>query len=124
MEGPDLLLPPDLPLPLSLVIHELATNTTKYGSLSVNAGTVAIHWQVMDSRNLEWKEGGGPVVLTPTRKGFGSVLIERAFPSKADPEAVQISAPKDWSLRSRSRRNRDGYRAFRNMGPVLMGRFL
>ncbi len=84
VSGPDVPLPPDLALPLSLVLHELATNATKYGSLHVEQGTIAIDWTEKEGRiDLCWREAGGPPVAAPTRKGFGSVLIERAFPSKA-----------------------------------------
>jgi len=85
VSGPDVTLPPDLALPLSLVLHELATNATKYGSLHVESGSVAIDWTEIDGRiDLCWREDGGPSVSQPTRKGFGSVLIERAFPSNAN----------------------------------------
>ncbi|PDS99414.1 histidine kinase [Rhizobium sp. S9] len=84
LDGPDVVLPADTALPLSLVIHELATNATKYGSLGSENGTVTIEWKHDDGRVLLlWTEAGGPPVSTPTKKGFGSVLIERAFPSKA-----------------------------------------
>ncbi len=77
----------DVALPLSLVIHELATNATKYGSLGSQQGRVEVQWKC-DGRNviLDWTESGGPRVSAPTRRGFGSVLIERAFPSKARAE--------------------------------------
>lgn len=82
--GPDVVLPADIALPLSLVIHELATNATKYGSLGSEDGTVAIEWKQEDGRvRLLWTESGGPPVSAPTKRGFGSVLIERAFPAKA-----------------------------------------
>lgn len=84
LTGPAVMLPPDLTLPLSLVIHELATNAIKYGSLSSEHGTVAIEWRLEGNRVfLNWREGGGPPVSAPSRKGFGSVLIERAFPGVA-----------------------------------------
>ncbi|WP_064692812.1 sensor histidine kinase [Rhizobium aegyptiacum] len=84
LDGPDLVLPADTALPLSLVIHELATNATKYGSLGSENGTVSIEWKHGDGRvHLLWTEAGGPPVSMPAKKGFGSVLIERAFPSKA-----------------------------------------
>ncbi|WP_430252246.1 sensor histidine kinase [Neorhizobium sp. DAR64860/K0K1] len=84
-EGPDLVLSPELALPLSLVIHELATNATKYGSLSQNAGMVSIEWSRDGATGVRliWRETGGPPVEPPSKKGFGSVLIERAFPAPA-----------------------------------------
>jgi two-component sensor histidine kinase len=84
VEGPDVVLSPDLALPLSLVIHELATNATKYGSLSQEAGHVSIAWEhKADMVRLIWQEMGGPHVTPPSKTGFGSVLIERAFPVTA-----------------------------------------
>jgi two-component sensor histidine kinase len=84
LDGPAVPLPADLALPLSLVIHELATNATKYGSLGSEGGRVSIEWTHGNARlYLLWTETGGPPVSPPTRKGFGSVLIERAFPAGA-----------------------------------------
>jgi two-component sensor histidine kinase len=84
LDGPAVFLPPDAALPLSLVIHELATNATKYGSLRSEHGKVEIKWRRDGSDIvLTWSESGGPPVSEPTRKGFGSVLIERAFPAAA-----------------------------------------
>ncbi|MGV4796895.1 sensor histidine kinase [Rhizobium sp. F40D2] len=88
LDGPDVVLPADIALPLSLVLHELATNATKYGSLGSEQGTVAIAWKHDDGRvRLVWTEAGGPPVSTPTKKGFGSILIERAFSSKAQAQS-------------------------------------
>jgi two-component sensor histidine kinase len=85
MQGPDVVLAPDAALPLSLVIHELATNATKYGSLGVESGSVAISWREENgSVLLDWVEAGGPPATAPARNGFGSVLIDRAFPNAAD----------------------------------------
>ncbi len=84
LDGPEVVLPADIALPLSLVVHELATNATKYGSLGSEYGTVTIEWKQDDGRVLlVWTEADGPPVSTPTKKGFGSILIERAFPAKA-----------------------------------------
>jgi two-component sensor histidine kinase len=85
IDGPEVVLTPELALPLSLVIHELATNATKYGSLSQNAGMVSIEWSRDDATRVRviWRETGGPPVTPPLKKGFGSVLIERAFPAPA-----------------------------------------
>ncbi len=84
LEGPDVLLRGDLVLALSLVIHELSTNAAKYGALSVDTGRVSVSWTISDSRvSITWRESGGPCVSEPEGKGFGSVLIERAFPGAA-----------------------------------------
>jgi two-component sensor histidine kinase len=84
LDGPDVPLPADLALPLSLVVHELATNATKHGSLGSETGQLSIEWTHGGARlYLLWTETGGPLVSPPTRKGFGSILIERAFPARA-----------------------------------------
>jgi chemotaxis family two-component system sensor kinase Cph1 len=81
LHGPNLVLTPKSALSLSLAIHELATNAAKYGSLSHPAGRIAVSWMIADQGgvNLAWIETGGPSVKTPTRRGFGSTLIERAL---------------------------------------------
>lgn len=70
-------------LGLSLAIHELATNAIKYGALSVPDGQVDIEWLVGSDKTLrfEWRESGGPPVMTGDRKGFGSRLTERIVPA-------------------------------------------
>jgi PAS domain S-box-containing protein len=66
---------------LAVVIHELATNATKYGALSVPAGRVSIRWVVHnDEFSLSWIERGGPATTTPASSGFGSQLIRAALP--------------------------------------------
>ena len=86
---------------MALVVHELVTNSTKYGSLSNQAGRVAIDW----TRNangdlvLDWRESGGPPVTAPTRKGFGTTIIDRSVPYdlggsasiEYDPDGVRAS---------------------------------
>ena len=67
-----------------MALHELCTNAAKYGALLNPEGTVSIVWQVTgngaESRlKLWWNEKGGPTVTPPTRKGFGSRLIEKAL---------------------------------------------
>ncbi len=66
-------------LGLSLAIHELATNATKYGALSIPDGRIEISWSVGEDGTLsfEWVEIGGPPVTVPGRRGFGSRLTER-----------------------------------------------
>jgi PAS domain S-box-containing protein len=67
-------------LALSLAIHELTTNAIKYGALSSPAGRISIAWSIAHPTGtftLEWTEAGGPPVAMPTRRGFGSFLLER-----------------------------------------------
>jgi len=82
--GPDLNLGPSAALALSLALHELGTNATKYGALSVPEGRVEITWEAVEGSegshfHFRWQERGGPRVTPPTRKGFGSRLIERGL---------------------------------------------
>ena len=78
--GPDLALQPKTAVSLALALHELATNAVKYGALSTPAGRVELRWQVDAGRlRLMWCERGGPPVVPPTRRGFGSRMIERGL---------------------------------------------
>ena len=63
----------------AMVIHELLTNSLKYGALSVPEGQVALRWRVEPGPQvlLEWSETGGPPVVPPEREGFGSQLLRR-----------------------------------------------
>lgn len=80
LEGPDLLLPPKVAVSLAMAVHELATNATKYGSLSQEGGSVSIKWSSDGERlRLDWKEHGGPPVSQPTKRGFGTRMIERGL---------------------------------------------
>ena len=64
-------------LALSLALHELATNATKYGALSRQEGRVAVNWDIGEGMlRLDWEESGGPPVSPPMQKGFGSRLLE------------------------------------------------
>lgn len=78
--GPAVRLPPKAALSLSLALHELMTNATKYGALSNEAGRVSLDWDRIaedgaDRLNLRWEERDGPAVSIPSRQGFGSRLI-------------------------------------------------
>jgi len=78
--GDDLSLNASQSLLLAMAIHELATNAVKYGALSNATGVVNVQWSVKDSRLVfHWRESGGPPVTLPKRRGFGSMLLERAL---------------------------------------------
>ena len=83
MAGDDIVLNANQALLLAMAVHELATNAVKYGALSNGAGKVHLDWALRqdDGHRLafHWRESGGPPVAPPRRKGFGSVLIERAL---------------------------------------------
>jgi len=79
ISGPDCELAAKPALALSLALHELGTNAVKYGALSVDEGHVEISWRhAARGIDFEWREVGGPPVVAPTRRGFGSRLIESA----------------------------------------------
>ncbi|MER0238780.1 PAS domain-containing protein [Fulvimarina sp. MAC8] len=83
--GPKTMLTARQALALSLALHELATNATKYGALSNDDGKVRIHWTLEPRRaegqrmTFEWRESDGPTVSVPERKGFGSRLIQQSL---------------------------------------------
>ena len=78
VDGPRVLLPPDMAQAIALITHELATNAAKYGSLSVPTGRVEITWSLAANGRLAlyWTESGGPPTKKPTRKGFGTSVME------------------------------------------------
>ena len=65
-------------LHIALMLHELGTNATKYGALSVIGGSVTIDWTTDDALLIRWVERGGPQITTPSKRGFGFTLIERS----------------------------------------------
>ena len=72
----------------ALVIHELVTNSAKYGALSISAGKVDVRWIEQDGGlAFYWRESDGPDVSSPKRRGFGRTLIERAIPFEFEGEA-------------------------------------
>lgn len=83
-------IPPQAAVPLSLAIHELATNAAKYGALSAASGRVDIEWwteEKMGRRRLRvhWRESGGPTVAGPSRRGFGTELLDGMMRRGAEP---------------------------------------
>jgi len=79
--GPDIELGPKATVSISLLLHELATNAAKYGSLSVPGGLVELSWAIEDAGDvpllrITWTESGGPLVSEPVKRSFGSRLIK------------------------------------------------
>ena len=76
--GPNVRVPGKIVMALGMVLHELCTNSVKYGALSVAAGQVVLQWQPLADEALEilWQERNGPAVSLPLKRGFGSRLIE------------------------------------------------
>ena len=84
VEGANIRLIPKATLALGIAFHELATNAVKYGALSNDVGTIRIAWDTEmqpggERLILTWREKDGPAVVPPTRKGFGSQVIERGL---------------------------------------------
>ncbi|WP_137681719.1 HWE histidine kinase domain-containing protein [Aurantiacibacter suaedae] len=80
--GGDAIVKPDAYATLALVIHELTTNSAKYGSLADSLGRVDVTLTEEDDGvlGIRWVESGGPPVKAPVRRGFGSTVIERSIP--------------------------------------------
>lgn len=97
--GPDLSLPSRLAEPLALALHELTTNSLKYGALKTKGATLAIRWVTnmgygeTPRLDLTWTEQGVPAIdLRPARRGFGTELITEALP-------YRLGAETRWELR-------------------------
>ena len=84
IEGENIRLAPKAVLALGIAFNELATNAVKYGAFSNESGTISIKWVLKQRPEgrwlcLHWRENGGPPVTQPTRKGFGSRVIEQGL---------------------------------------------
>ncbi len=89
IEGPDVRLKPEAAQSLGLALHELAANAAKHGALSLSDGRVEINWQPwLDGAGIElvWRESRGPKVTAPSRRGFGSMVIEHNLARALDAE--------------------------------------
>ena len=89
MAGPPVRLGPNAAVTINMAFHELATNASKYGALATAHGRVDVTWSLdADTRRIviDWRETGGPVVTPPTRRGFGSRLLEQGLPRELSGE--------------------------------------
>ncbi len=91
MAGPRVRVSPRSALLLAMAVNELCTNAAKYGALSTPKGRVAVSWQIDVPKPgagqqlvMRWIESGGPPVTPPTRKGFGSRLIETVLAAELE----------------------------------------
>lgn len=89
IEGPSVSLAPEAFVTMALLIHEMITNAAKYGALCNRTGRVAIKWTLESTGDLtvDWRESGGPPVQAPTRRGFGTTIIERSVPHNLNGDA-------------------------------------
>jgi two-component sensor histidine kinase len=105
LTGPPVVLPPKTIVGMGMIIHELATNATKYGAFSNTPGWVECSWDVQKSGTAEifsfrWKEHEGPPVADSPQKGFGSALINTTVEhdlngkaeTKIEPDGLSFSA--------------------------------
>lgn len=93
--GPPIRLSPRLALAIAMALQELATNAAKYGALSNTEGHIDVTWtlKASDKFTLIWRETGGPPVIPPQRRGFGSRLIERTLSADLEDGAEIDFAP-------------------------------
>ena len=97
LHGPNMPVGSKQALALTMALHELATNATKYGALSVDAGHVEVSWSISHGADstftFGWQERGGPPVNTPTKRGFGSRMVEQALAGYFNGEAELLYLP-------------------------------
>ncbi|MEE4201690.1 HWE histidine kinase domain-containing protein [Erythrobacter sp.] len=89
MTNADVMIRPEAYTVLALVMHELVTNSAKYGSLCDSKGSVdiAIDREANGDLTIAWRERGGPPVKPPRHRGFGSTIIQRSIPHELRGEA-------------------------------------
>jgi two-component sensor histidine kinase len=97
IQGPHVRVTPRMSLALAMALHELATNAVKYGALSNKTGSIEVSWELHNGvvpprLTLHWTEAGGPPVVAPRRRGFGSRLIERTLAHDLNGQ-VEIAFP-------------------------------
>ena len=99
IEGEPITVAPRVALTLALGLHELTTNASKYGALSLPAGRIEVRWRVERPPSeaamlwIEWRERGGPPVAVPERQGFGTRFIEGSVASELQGAARLDFAP-------------------------------
>ena len=104
-DGPNVTISTDATQAIGLALHELATNAVKHGAWSSTGGRVKVSWQFVtngagNNLRVSWLEQDGPVVVCPTRKGFGHVVIENMAAQRVGGTAELVFAPEglSWTL--------------------------
>ena len=97
IDGPAVLLKPSAAQSFALVVHELATNAAKHGALSRPTGRVTVRWDIHANGSTTklrflWQETGGPSVLKPAGKGFGTLLLEHAIAGIDSAPSIEFAA--------------------------------
>ena len=91
--GPSLQLEAQIALHLAMILHELGTNAVKYGALSTPRGRVTVAWTMEDQMlRLQWQERGGPPARVPTKRGFGTTLIEQSAKGEGGAARMVVKA--------------------------------
>lgn len=91
--GPDIYLDATAVTKMAMILHELGTNSLKYGALSKPEGGVTIAWTVgRQTLDLRWTEWGGPKVTAPIRRGFGTRLIEASVRGAGGEAKMSVEA--------------------------------
>ena len=112
LSGPNVTVTPAAAQHIGMALHELASNAARYGALSSDGGSVSFTWQFADRAPsnkwlwMTWRERDGPPVLSPARKGFGHLVLERLAPEGLGGEAVLSFSPEGviWSCETPSSR--------------------
>lgn len=87
--GPDILLPSKQGEALEMAFHELAINAVKHGALSAKGGRIDVSWHSHPHGSgkqvhIRWRESGARIEHVPTRRGFGSEILEKSIPHMLD----------------------------------------
>lgn len=109
-EGPHIVLTPKAAENIGLALHELATNSAKYGALSLPSGEVAVKWAIASNGPdgaefcMSWREHGGPAVTSPQKRGFGHKVLMGVAPSALNGKVALefLAEGVVWTLRVRA----------------------
>jgi two-component sensor histidine kinase/CheY-like chemotaxis protein len=91
--GPRLRVSPAAAQSIGMVVHELSTNTVKYGAMSAENGRIEVAWEIDNSGaeplfSIRWTENGGPPFIAPTHRGFGTTVVTKMVEMSLDGKTV------------------------------------